>query len=167
MNNKGWGLQAMILWCAVLGILLIVATVTINSSINNLYNGNGKYSNGSSVIKKEEVEEDKETEKEEPKEEEKDDKDYLDYLDIMVDASKKYIEKNYKDDYANADHLKLSTKMLINNDYMERIVDPNNSSLECVGYIAVENVNNELIYEPYLKCGDNYETEGFISRHAE
>ena len=38
MNNRGWGLEAMILWCAVLGILLIVATVMINSSINNMYN---------------------------------------------------------------------------------------------------------------------------------
>ena len=27
MNNKGWGLQAMILWCAVLGILLILRVI--------------------------------------------------------------------------------------------------------------------------------------------
>ena len=50
MNNRGWGLEAMILWCAVLGILLIVATVMINSSINNMYNNTNS---SSSVIKKE------------------------------------------------------------------------------------------------------------------
>lgn len=166
MNNRGWGLQAMILWCAVLGLLLIFATIAINGTINNLYGNNGnRNSNGSSVIKKEDQEENKEEEKEENNNE--DSKEYLDFLDDMVDASKKYINDHYNNDYANADHLKLSTKMLINNDYMTRIVDPNNKSLECVGYIAVEYVNNELIYEPYLKCGDNYETEGFIERHAE
>lgn len=174
MNNRGWGLQAMILWCAVLGLLLIIATVAINSGINNLYGGNGnRNSNGSSVIKKEDKE--KEEEKEEPKEdkeEEKesnneDDSEYMIFLDNMVSASKRYIADHYRDEYENADHLKLSTKTLINNDYMHRIVDPYNKSLECVGYIAIEYVNNELIYEPYLKCGNNYETEGFISRHAE
>ena len=170
MNNRGWGLQAMILWCAVLGLLLIFATIAINGSINNMYgNNDNRNSNGSSVIKKEDHEENKE-EVEEVEKEETDkevDNSYTDFLDIMVEASKKYIKAEYNNDYSNADHLKLSTNMLINNNYMDRMVDPYNKSLECVGYIAVDYVNNELIYEPYLKCGNSYETEGFISRHAE
>ena len=172
MNNRGWGLQAMILWCAVLGLLLIFATVAINGSINSLYdNDNQRHSNGSSVIKKEDKEKEenkKEEDIKDDKEEDKgEDKDYVVFLDTMISASKKYVKDNYSENYESADHMKLSTKMLINNDYMSRIVDPNNKSLECMGYIAIEYVNNELIYEPYLKCGNNYETEGFIARHAE
>jgi len=171
MNNRGWGLQAMILWCAVLGLLLIFATIAINGTINNMYgNNDNRNSNGSSVIKKEDYEDSKDEEKEEDTDKKEDtevDDSYEDFLDTMVEASKKYIKAEYNNDYANADHLKLSTKMLINNNYMDRMVDPYNSSLECVGYIAVDYVNNELIYEPYLKCGDAYETEGFIARHAE
>lgn len=163
MNNRGWGLQAMILWCAVLGILLIIASVLINGTINNLYAGNGnRNSNGSSVIKKEDKEDANKEDKNEI-----DASDYEKYLETMVNASKNYVEKEYANDYANAAHLKLSTKILINNDYMDRIVDPNNKLLECIGYVAVDYINNELTYKAFLKCGDNYETEGFVIRHAE
>lgn len=160
MNNRGWGLEAMILWCAVLGILLIVATVMINSSINNMYNNTNS---SSSVIKKE----DKTPTKEEDDNKKDNEEVYSSYLEKMTSASKLYIEREYNDSLEQIDNMYLTTTFLINNDYLLRLVDPSNNSLECIGYVEVKYTNNEVNYKPYLKCGSDYETTGYNSSHLE
>ena len=105
MNNRGWGLEAMILWCAVLGILLIVATVMINSSINNMYNNTNS---SSSVIKKE----DKTPTKEEDDNKKDNEEVYSSYLEKMTSASKLYIEREYNDSLEQIDNMYLTTTFL-------------------------------------------------------
>ena len=37
----------------------------------------------------------------------------------------------------------------------------NNNYINCSGYVKVSKKSNENFYEPYIKCGSDYQTHGY------
>lgn len=61
----------------------------------------------------------------------------------------------------NGDSLIVDLNDLKNSNLVPNIVDPQNSSTNCTGKVIVtKTATNVYRYDPYLKCGTNYETSG-------
>ena len=44
--------------------------------------------------------------------------------------------------------------------YVDELIDPNDKK-ECTGYVEFIQDGAKVSYKPYLKCGNNYQTEGY------
>lgn len=84
--------------------------------------------------------------------------------DVLVTAAKTYMDNNSNQlpsilgniAVTNMDTLKASG-------LITGIYDSTNPSIECEGYIVTKKMEmTEYTYTPYFKCGDSYETEGYI-----
>lgn len=52
---------------------------------------------------------------------------------------------------------------LINNGFIRNIRNPKNKSESCSGYVITTKIGeNKYTYDPYLKCGSDYETQNYI-----
>ena len=51
--------------------------------------------------------------------------------------------------------------MLKENGYLDEIKDIKDKDTECTGYVEFVQDGGVITYTPYLKCGSNYETEGY------
>ena len=75
----------------------------------------------------------------------------------MVSAAKKYYGENKKNLPKEGVTIKVSIDTLIEEGYLDKIVDPKDSSNECSGYVEVTNEEGEYSYLPFLTCKGNYE----------
>ena len=64
--------------------------------------------------------------------------------------SKDYFKSNDKD--------LVTLKTLVEEGFMESIYDLKDKSIKCSGYVTYK----EHSYHTYLKCGNNYETSGYV-----
>ncbi len=105
---------------------------------------------------------DKKNEAKEEKKEEKEEKkfSYQDLETKMTQATKKYISDFY-DNELGLDTLNIRVSQLIDNGYLKELKDDKKKN--CSGYVSVYVLNDETIYEPYLKC-KKYETKGYQER---
>jgi hypothetical protein len=125
MNNKGWGLQTMLILSAVLIVALFIAALIVVTNVRILLpNKSDEYMSQ-----------------------------YKLYESRLEEEAKEYIADNNID---TSKTIYVSYKTLLNNKYVEKLVDPY-SNLQCNGYVSVK--NND--YNPYLKCGLNYRTRGY------
>ncbi len=88
---------------------------------------------------------------------------YDDIEDSTVNATKRYIVDYYSTLFDN-DPLYINLTTLQSYGYISTIMDINNSSTVCTGYTKVLKNGNNVTYNPYINCGSNYTTEGYISR---
>lgn len=158
MDNKGWGLSEMLFCLCILAIAFSVAIVMINRNINDFnenIGGNNKEEN------------EKLPNKDDNKEEQPVIKEYKTYTEIenaMINSAKQYQEKNYGETLLEGDKISVTVKSLVNNNYLTKITDPNNETIECSGYVTFIKENNKIEYNAYLKCKDKYVTEGYLER---
>ena len=82
------------------------------------------------------------------------DKTYLGLEEDVALYSKEYFNSNEDDT--------VSIKKLIELGYMEPVYDLKNKTLKCSGYVVKTKVSEKYNYNTYLKCGDNYETAGYL-----
>lgn len=138
MNQKGFGIKEFVIVISVIFIAMII--------IMSLYQGV--------------VSDEKETKKA-TKIEEK-----LTYQDLeqeLKKAAERYQNDNYSGNALDTEVWSLSYSMLKEEKYLDKLTDPNDKKVECTGYVEFIQDKAKISYKPFLKCGSNYETEGYDS----
>jgi len=74
----------------------------------------------------------------------------------LKDAARRYV--NSKEIKVN-NNLYITVSELVKNGYMQ--IPVNNKNVNCSGYVKVSNKSKENLYEPYIKCGSDYQTNGY------
>ena len=144
LNNRGWGLQAMLVGVLVLMIALVIIAVLIQKTFNDIMepiNNENHYSENES----------------------KDETKYGSYEEIenaIVSAAKKY-QKEYYSNILDGEKISVTLKNLQEEKLIGEITDIKNDNVVCSGYAIFINDDNKIIYNAYIKCGDNYETIGY------
>lgn len=132
MNNKGFGLTNLLFFSLIFMLFLLACVYLINVNYRN-------------TIKTNKIKDEQE----------------ITYYDIeikLVNSARKYMKNNYpnlKEDIEIP--IKLDT--LIENNYIAPIKDLKTFN-ECNGYVLFSIKNNNIEYNPYIKC-DNYITVGY------
>lgn len=139
MNNKGWGLNTMIILCVVLLGAFLISIILIST----MFGFDWKNNSSSSQIDKTRTYNSMELE--------------------MVNASKKYINHHYNNEIGD-EPLHIRVISLQNDKFLGNLYDVKDAGIECSGYVKIYKQEDIIRYEPYLKCGSNYVTEGYISK---
>ena len=138
IDNKGWGLNTMLIMVCVIIVFLLIATyftIRLNSML-------GVQNNESEKKVDQAINQSY----------------YINKVNDMTEAAEKYIYD--KEIVLTNDPLKISMATLVNFDYMDFIKD-SVSKNNCVGYsIAYYNTNDIKVIKSYIKC-DNYESKGY------
>lgn len=76
----------------------------------------------------------------------------------MVNAAKEYYSTREKSlPKTDAGSVKVTIGSLIDAELIDEIIDPNDSSNSCTGYVEVTKVGKDYSYLPFLTCKGNYE----------
>lgn len=141
MNNQGWGLREMIALCAVLVGALLIVVILVATNFFGLVKP--KTPNGSNI----------------------DETRTYNSMELeMIDASKKYIKKIYENNLEYNDPLYIKVTSLQNEKMLGNLYDVKDAGIECSGYVKVVKIETEVVYEPYMKCGSKYQSEGYVAR---
>lgn len=149
-NSKGWGLQAMLVFCLIFFIFLIIAVFLIVNSFKSLPN-NSSDSNSNPAISNSDSNSDSDAPK----------KDYKDLEQMMIDATSNYILNNYTDKELDFDHIIVTLNTLVEKEYIEQLYDVDTNRSKCSGYVDIEKEESGITYKPYLRCGLHYKTSGY------
>ena len=134
LNNKGWGLGALIAGVGVFAIALLIVVIIVNKNLREL----GLVNSNS------------------------DDKKY-DYTVLekkVEDSAVKYINKK---GIENDTTVTLTIKKLEQEKYLDNIYDLKDKNKKCSGYVIITKKNNNLSYVSYINCY-NYKTTGYDSK---
>lgn len=82
-------------------------------------------------------------------------------------AAERYQNDTYQGNANNKEVWSLSYSMLKEKGYLDKIIDPNDKDIECQGYVEFIQDGAIISYQPYLKCGNNYKTEGYDDNNLE
>ena len=82
---------------------------------------------------------------------------------MMVSAARNYLVMNDSKNPSEKGTMSIITlEELQNSELISSIHDARDSNIECGGYVVVKNVDDKTFdYRPYLKCENNYQTEGY------
>lgn len=153
MNNRGWGLRVMLGFCCILALCIIIVAIAIDRNFKDLKSNYPIVSDNSNNNK--------------PGHNYIDNENQSDYRIIesnMIKSAQNYIAAHYTSGTPDGTRLTISVKSLQKDNKLSLISDPVNSSVICSGYVNVLRDNGIENYEPYLKCGDRYETSGYLER---
>ena len=138
IDNKGWGLNTMLIMVGVILFFLLTATffsIRLNSMIGNENN-----------------------ESEKALQKQIDQKYYINRINALISATDKYLIDNKVTLTKN--HLRIDLGTLVAYDYINPIMDYVTNN-KCLGYsIAYLNESDIKIIKSYIKC-DNYESKGY------
>lgn len=137
LNNRGWGLQAMLLCVLVLMIALVIVAILVNQL--------GKVLGIETNTKEPTPTETKLT--------------YTDLENKSIEGAKKYQDKYYRD-MLDREKITVTLKTLKNQNMVEDILDIKDQTT-CTGYVIFTLQNDKIDYFPYLKCS-NYTTKGYL-----
>lgn len=138
LDNKGWGMALFIFFIALFVVALAVSVILLKDNFEGYWpeteNSNTKPSLGS----------------------------YTKIEDSMVVSAKKYVADNHQS-LVVGDKFRITLYQMQQKKLIGIIYDVKNSNLECDGYVQFSKTETTEKYEPYLKCGSNYKTDGYIS----
>lgn len=145
MNKHGWGLSSELIFILIFIICLIIAVIGLKEfSLMEEFNPNyysNTNTNNDSINK------------------------VYNYQELEVrlkNSTIDYINDVYNNDLG-LDTLIIQSSLLRKMGYLNNYSDEDDKY--CSGYCEVYlNENNEIIYEPYVKCGDYYESKGYVER---
>lgn len=140
MKQKGWGLTEMVLLTGILVLALLIVGILVYINFRDLER------NGSVIDSKEESNSYKELE------------------DKMVKAAKDYLE--IKEDN-KTEKVVVTLKTLETVKALEPIYDVKTGKTKCSGYVLAEQNEDEITYNPYLKCSFKYQTKGYSQEYDE
>ena len=174
MNNKGFGLTEMIIFIVSSLIALVICVIVYEQNFgktiemynkenevnNNSSNSNNSNNSNNSEFKivgdneetKKVVEKVGKTEKEKLS---KTEKQYKELSDKLISTAKIYVTENYT---GKTDRIIIKLSKLVEDEYMDELVDPNNKEKTCTGYVIYDGSSN---YDAYLKCDGNYTSENY------
>lgn len=153
LNNRGWGLQAMMICVLVLMIALVIIAVLIQKTFGDMLNINGvpPTTVDNSTNNKDEN-------KDKPTKPTK-----LTYSDLenkVTSAARKYQKENY-DDILDGEQISVTLKTLKREKLLEDIKDIQDNKTSCTGYALFKRKDDEITYKAYIKCS-NYTTDGYM-----
>ena len=134
MNQKGFGLKEFIIIFAVGFICILI--------ISSIYQ---------SIVPNAEMQSEPEKEK-------------ITYKDLeyeLKQAAERYQNDTYSGNSSETAVWELSYSMLRKEKYLEKLIDPNDKNTECTGYVEFIQDGAKISYKPFLKCGTNYQTDGY------
>lgn len=164
LNNKGWGLQELIIGIAILFICLWLVSIMIQNSFGQLL-GSSSSDKDSGVV------ENTNPDINIGNENTSVDKDvvtsYTSYSEIeqlLLEATQKYNETIYGAGLLEGDKISVTVKSLVRDGYIEAIKAIDDNKVICSGYVTFIKENDNVTYSPYLKCGSLYTTDGYLER---
>lgn len=83
---------------------------------------------------------------------------YLELENKLVVAGSSY-KQLYYNDLMIGDSVYVTDKQLSAVGFIDNLVINN---IQCKGYVQIKNNGDSFSYIPYLKCGDNYKSNGYI-----
>lgn len=122
LNNHGWGLNEMLIYCGILLFFLIVAIFFIIQLSNSL--GDALKDNVSYTMVEENIEE----------------------------ATASYMELYYKEDVGTGTITVTTDNLIKYNLLNLSSLKPTEENESCKGYALVKNQNDALVITPYIKC---------------
>lgn len=128
IDNRGFGIQSMMIAVLVLMMCLVLISAFANKVFNNISN------------------------------EETNSTDYIEIEEKVEQATKKYQQKYYNN-ILDGDEIKVSLKSLQNEGFIDILKDNKNNV--CDGYAYIIGKENKVIYNAYIRCGNEYKTKGF------
>lgn len=84
--------------------------------------------------------------------------DYMEIEEKVEQATKKY-QQEYYNNILDGDEIKVSLKSLQNEGFIDILKDNKNNI--CDGYAYIIGKENKVIYNAYIRCGNEYKTKGF------
>ncbi len=149
LNNRGWGLQVMLVSILVLMLGLVIAAVLIQQDFGYMFDPIGEDSSGGNVSRPSDDEE-------EIKEPEY--KTYDELEEIVLEATEVY-QKEYYSDILDGERISVTIRQLINENLIDGINDIEDGSA-CTGYGLFTLNDGKITYEAFLNCS-NYQTIGY------
>ena len=134
MNQKGFGLKEFVIIFAVGFICILI--------ISSIYQ---------SIVPNAEMQSEPEKEK----------ITYKDLEDELKQAAERYQNDTYSGNSSETAIWELSYSMKKKKKYLEKLIDPNDKNTECTGYVEFIQDGAKISYKPFLKCGTNYQTDGY------
>lgn len=157
MNNKGWGMSDLFWILSVIGASLVLVSVFIKVSFKDTPISVEGNDNRVETVAPEEAPEELEKEDGNVEIEVNDTENYNELEELLKSAAEEYVQKYYTDDSVTS--VSISLNELEQEALVSSLTDPNNSNINCDGYVIYTRENNN--YQPYLKCGSNYQTPGY------
>lgn len=137
LNNRGWGLQVMMIFVLILMIALVVIAVLVNQTFSDI-TGPTK----DPIVNPG-----------------NDDISYKDLEKELLDAVKDYQEIHYEASSLEGEMITVSLDKLQKENLIDEIEDIK-TSRPCTGYGTFELKSGKIVYNAYLKC-DHYKTSGY------
>lgn len=143
MNQNGWGLKDFMIILGVILIALIITAGIYRKSFKELFGTKSEpiVEETTTIIEKET---------------------YQDLENKLQRAAERYQNDNYQGDFDSTETWILKYDLLKEKKYLKsKITDINDRNIECTGYVKFEKKESRINYTPYLKCGDNYQTNNY------
>lgn len=83
----------------------------------------------------------------------------------LVHAGKVYTDNFYYKVLENGDNGYVPLYVLKDDDIVNDIYDIRDSSVLCNGYVSFSRKDDKTSYKSYIRCGDNYKTNGYNKRY--
>lgn len=142
MNQEGWGFKEFILIFAVIMFLIIITFIIYAVSFKP-----EKVTSSVEIKKNISLT-------------------YEDLENTLKRGAQRYQNDNYSGNSESDETWILTYEMLREKGYIkDKLLDPNDNS-ECGGYVRFIKRGASIKYIPYLKCGDNYKSEGYDLNYA-
>lgn len=154
MNNRGWGMADLFWILGVIGVTLVLVSVLIRVTLKDLAPTSNNVSSQIEVTKPTETPEEAHKDDENVQVEINDSESYEEMEELLKSAAEKYVSKYYQDDSVTS--VTISLEELEKEALISSLYDPNDNSIICDGYVIYNRESNS--YTPYLKCGNNYQT---------
>ncbi len=136
MNERGGGINDVFIFLAVICLAVLVTMVMYNKTIKDLFSG--------------------------------DDTTKMTYNEIeesLINSAKNYTDNYYYKPLENGDNDYVTVRTLETEGIIQTIIDPEDDKITCTGYVNFSKEDDQTTYEPYLRCGSNYETTGYEEKY--
>ena len=139
MNNEGFGLQELLVFIGIFLFMLVAITIYGNAKLGN----DSFYEKPDVKVQEEDINKIEPTTIEIPKE-------YISIENKLKNAAKQY-------SFDKSQNTIITLKELQNNNLIGKLVDPNDKTVLCDGYVIYSNNN----YKSYINCSGMYITESY------
>lgn len=139
MNQEGWGIRDMLLFLAIVCIAILVSMALYKKTFTQLFDNSGSIT---------------------------------DFSNETYDSIENQLEKTahtYTDNYyykvlENGDEGEVTIRDMQAENLLTVVKDIKDDSIICSGYVHFQKQGGITDYKTYLKCGDNYKTDGYQSK---
>ena len=139
MNNKGFGIRDVIVFLAIVCLCILISMVIFRRTFTELFDSNRNIGDET-------------------------------YSSIEKDLER--IARTYTDNYygkilEDGDSGVVTIRDMQGENLLTLVRDITDDNVICSGYVTFNRADGVTSYKTYLKCGNNYETDGYQSKYDE